>query len=102
LTVIKIRDIERALLSKGFKRVDSNHKFYFFYINGIKTSVRTKISHGTDEYGNHLLGMMKDQLYLSKSELEEFVECSLSGEKYKELLIERKILDYPKYFRDIK
>jgi hypothetical protein len=95
LTVIKTRDIERALLSKGFQRVDSDHKYYFFYVNGKKTLVRTKISHGTDEYGDHLLGLIKDQLHLGKRELEEFVECSLSGEKYKELLIERKIVVYP-------
>lgn len=95
MTVIKTRDIERALLSKGFQRVDSDHKYYFLYVNGKKTSVRTKISHGTDEYGDRLLGLMKDQLHLGKRELEEFVECSLSGEKYKELLIEKRIVVYP-------
>lgn len=95
MTAIKTRDIERALLSKGFQRVDSNHKYYFFYVNGKKTSVRTKISHGTDEYGDNLLGFMKNQLHLDKIELEEFIECSLSGEKYKDLLIERKIVVYP-------
>ncbi len=95
MTVIKVRDIEKALLSKGFQRVDSDHKYYFLYVNGKKTSVRTKISHGTDEYGDRLLGFMKDQLHLGKRELEEFFECSLSGDKYKELLIGKGIVVYP-------
>lgn len=76
MTVIKTRDIEKTLLSKGFQRVDSDHKFYFLYVNGKKTSVRTKISHGTDEYGDHLLGLMKDQLHLGKRELKEFLNAA--------------------------
>jgi len=86
LPTFKTSKITKALLSKGFKEIDSNHKFFFLYYNGKKTAIRTKISHGKKEYGDSLLNFMKKELYLDKGELEGLINCSLSGSGYIEIL----------------
>lgn len=92
MTVFRTRDIESALTSKGFKQANSDHKYYFFYVDGKKTSIRTKISHGASEYGDVLLGLMKKQLHLEKKELEELINCTLGEKEYRELLAKKNVL----------
>jgi len=90
MTTYKVKDICSALKKKGFsENRKSHHVYYIFYDNGKKTEVYTFISHGESEYGDMLLSKVKRQLGLQKAELGELIECPMSREQYRDLLIER-------------
>lgn len=61
----KTKEIETALLKKGFK-VDRkrHHKYYTFSPHGEKSKIITFTSHGNVEYGGKLLSKMRRQLFL--------------------------------------
>lgn len=89
------RDIESSLQSKGFKKVNSSHKIYYFYHNGKKTSIRTKLSHGSSykAYPDKLLDLVKKQLHLdTMRQLKDFCYCPLSEADYIRLLTSKKKL----------
>jgi len=88
----KTADIRGALERKGFEAANRDHVFLFLFVDGRKTQVRTKISHGTKEYGDGLLSLMAKQLHLNMSELGELLDCPLSRESYVSLLMERGVL----------
>jgi hypothetical protein len=81
--------MRKALEAKGFRPFETHHTFYILYVDGKKTSIRTMISHGISEYGDALLGHVRRQLGLTSKELQDLVECPLSGESYVALLKER-------------
>ena len=89
----KSRDIDNQLKRKGFKKEERDHAFYFLYYKNKKTSVYTKISHGISEYGNHLLNQMAQQLSLTATELNRFLDCPLTYENLINILIEKKRID---------
>ena len=80
--------IVSSLKSKGFKPSEGDHTFYTLFVDGKKTSVFTKISHGSKykEYGDPLLDLVKKQMGLTKEELREFIECTLEEKTYIEKL----------------
>jgi hypothetical protein len=84
----KTRDIENALLDKGFRVDDTHHSVFWLYIHGKKTSIHTRISHGKEEYGDRLLGKMAVQLKLRRKQLDSLIDCPLDGEGYVELLVD--------------
>ena len=92
---IKTRKIDSALKEKGFifsKKRD--HTFYFLVVNGKKTRIRTKLSHGSKECGDQLLSVMRKQLGLDDVvELKDLIYCPMSEDQYVELLIERKKIE---------
>lgn len=89
MTVIKTREIRANLLSKGFQIEESHHEFLWFYFNGKRTHIKTRLSHGKDEYGPKLISLMKKQVKLnSKKEVEDLLKCPMSEEKYIEILME--------------
>lgn len=88
----KNKEIAKILEKKGFKKIEGDHSFYFFFVEGKKTSVRTKISHGRVEYGRELLSQMAKQLNLTNSELQLLFDCPLTQEKYTALLIGKNIV----------
>jgi predicted RNA binding protein YcfA (HicA-like mRNA interferase family) len=88
-------DIEAALESKGFQRIDRSHKYFHHKIDGKETGIVTFTSHGSSykTYGDNLLGKMKKQLkFNSVEELAKFVACKITGDGYNELLISRRLL----------
>lgn len=89
------KDIESGLQRKGFRRANGPHKMYYFYHNGKKTSIRTKISHGSDYkvYSDNLLNLVKKQLHLdTNKQLKDFFYCPLSETDYIQLLTAKDIL----------
>ena len=84
----KTRDIRSALLGKGFRESETHHEMYWFYAGERKTSVRTRISHGCNEYGDSLLSQMATQLKLRRRDLDDLIACPLSGEEYLERLLQ--------------
>lgn len=81
----KTKDIGAALIKKGFQVRQSKHTIYILYVNQKKTRIFTFISHGISEYGDIPLSKMKKQLYLSREEFENLIECPLSEEKLVEI-----------------
>ena len=78
--------IRAALGDKGFRRVEKHHEMWWYYVGERKTSVRTRISHGANEYGDALLGQMARQLRLGKAELVDLIDCPMTREAYLEVL----------------
>ena len=76
------RDIERALLRKGFRARDSHHRQFMLFENDAPLPVFTYLSHDGKEYGDNLLALVARQMHLSKRELLEFIDCRMSGSSY--------------------
>ena len=94
LTVIKTREIRANLLSKGFQVEESHHEFLWFYFNGKRTRIKTRLSHGKKEYSPGLISAMKKQLILkSQKEIEDLLNCPMSEEQYIEILLKCGELD---------
>ncbi len=82
----KTKKMKAVLKRKGFVDHEGDHTFFTLHVDGKKTSIRTKISHGCGEYGTPLLDQMAKELALSNKELGQFLDCPLSAEKYVDLL----------------
>lgn len=78
----KAKDIEKALNKKGFvprpEKGDHHKHFYFRDENGGVTAIYTYLSHGTKEYGDHLLQQMAKQLQVNKKQLLDIINCPLN------------------------
>jgi hypothetical protein len=95
MTTFKAMDIEQALTKKGFSLDTSHHKMFWYYSAGKKTSIRTRVSHGIDEYGDSLIGQMARQVGLTKAQLSSFITCTLSAEQYQAILVTSKKITLP-------
>ncbi len=84
------KDVESALLKKGFQRDYGDHVWFIYYTQeGKKTTIRTKTSHGkTKDLGDSLLKAMSRQVRVSKSDFLELLDCPLSQGAYEKLLSE--------------
>lgn len=88
----KVKDIQKVLLKKGFKVYPKkeHHEFYYLTINDVKYPVYTYFSHGKNEYGKNLMGEIKKQLkFPSTEKAEDFFDCPMSAEQYKDMLREQ-------------
>ena len=82
MSTISSKNIESALLSKGFRRDNTHHEYLWLYVDGKKTTVKTWLSHGIREYGDDLLAQVKKQLGISKNQLIALVHCPLGHADY--------------------
>ncbi len=91
---IKARKIDSALTRKGFvTNKKKHHIFYFLYVNGKKTQIRTKLSHSSKEYNDNLLSAICKQLkFNNKKELEGFINCAISKDEYVRMLMDKSII----------
>jgi hypothetical protein len=85
----KKRDFDKAATKKGFiEDKKRDHIFYYFTDKDGKryTPIHTKISHGgSGDISDELLSKMYKQMNLeSKSDLQHYIDCSLSEDKYRE------------------
>ena len=87
---MKQTDLRSALPKKGFSQRQSHHKFFHYEtLDGQTTSIFTKLSHGArGQLSSDLVADIARQLKVSKRELEEFVDCSLSQADYERKLRE--------------
>jgi hypothetical protein len=79
------KDFEGALNRKGFfldRRTDD--KIYYFYYQGLKTHIHTKVSMGkSEDLRDKLLGNIKRQMnFDSTAQLLQFIDCSLDEGAY--------------------
>jgi len=88
------RKIIRALSKKGFIVIEKKRHLFLIFVDakGHQTDIRTFISRGSSykDYSLPLLKAVKDELKLKTlQELEDFLNCPLSEEDYRALLISR-------------
>ena len=84
------RVVQAALLKKGFRVSQGDHRWYILYVEGRKRRVKTFISHGsTHSIDSYLHGCMSKQMHLTMSEFSHFVECPLTADQYAGLMRER-------------
>jgi hypothetical protein len=75
-------------MTKGFDEVTTTPDYRYWYIHeGKKTSIGTLLSKGQREYGDRLLGLMARQMRIARADLDEFVQCSLTADGYRDLLL---------------
>lgn len=92
MAVVKVRVLHQALVTKGFEEQDNDHKRYFLLVGGRRTAINTKVSHGEREIGDKLAGLMARQLFLSRREFDQLIDCTLGYEAYLTLLRARQRL----------
>jgi len=89
------RDVERALLKKGFFERPGDHmRLVYIRLSGATTELKTMTSRSPKvrTLDDGLLSLMARQLTLSRSELERFLDCSMSREEYEALMVSRGVL----------
>jgi predicted HD phosphohydrolase len=83
----------KALLAKGFVEDTTHHHMYWYCLDGKKTSVRTRTSHGEKQFDDSLLSMRRKQLgNLSKEQMIDFIECPFTAEQLRQHLLEKEIV----------
>jgi hypothetical protein len=82
-------DVSAALLRKGFSDRNGDHRFFCLMVDGLKTQVTTKISHGGKEIADNMLGVMARQAHLTGREFRDLIDCPLSEDEYLALLRDR-------------
>ncbi len=90
------RDIESALVSKGFVKENKHHKYFYHEYKGKRTGVYTYTSHGASykSYNKTLLSFIKKQLKLdTNQQLSRLIECPMTQEEYNDFLIENGYID---------
>lgn len=85
----------KNLKSKGFEPYDgksNDHHWLEFWNNGKMTTLRTKLSHGSNNDLNDFhIGAMAKQTKMSKKFFMEFAKCKKSQQEYVEHLEEQGI-----------
>ena len=87
MAVYSTRDFIGALLRKGFRQDQTHRRMFWFYVDGKKTSVRARTSHGELEFGESMLGVRGKQIGLTKRQALDFIRCPLGKAELQELLI---------------
>jgi len=87
---MKTRNIGKSLKKKGFEEFSKgkDHKYFYFMKDSKRTSIFTKMSHSHDEISDKLQKAMSSQMKLSIPQFKTFVECTMTGEKYRKHLEE--------------
>jgi hypothetical protein len=82
--------VRNALLKKGFVvEEDGSHQKLRLWVDGSQTKIYTFHSHGAKECNDYILGSMARHLKLSRAQLDDFIDCAMSGEAYVGMLRER-------------
>ncbi|GHT13312.1 hypothetical protein FACS1894170_09160 [Planctomycetales bacterium] len=91
----KKKDVESALIRKGFVCIDDgDHRFFHFPI-GNRKILHTKTSRGTktNDLGDDLISLMSRQCHLTKGQFLELVDCPMSKEQYEKILCAKEPID---------
>ncbi len=79
--------VAASLEKKGFRSENSKDIHYRLYVDGKKTIVYTKISHGEKEIHDGLLGTMARQVKLTRKQFNALIDCPLNLDDYVKILI---------------
>lgn len=86
------RKIHASLLKKGFVEDETHHHMFWLMVDGKRSRVRTRYSHGERECNDWVQGQMAKQLCLSRKEFEDLIDCPLKKETFLNLLREREVI----------
>lgn len=91
------KDVEAALLKKGFRLQEGDHHYYEYYTpDGESTGIFTKTSHSGKEIYDGLLSEMSRQCrFIKKKDFLHLIDCPMSRMEYYEYLINTGALDVP-------
>jgi hypothetical protein len=92
--IISKDKFRKALRSLGFIENRSRDHIYLEYYYQNKKVIETKVSHGGDkDINKRLLGyILRDQIYLTKQELEKAINGEFSVEDYRIILAKKGII----------
>lgn len=86
MATIERRRLRQALLEKGFKEDTwrKGHRYYRLWDGDKKTHVVMQISEGkaNRNLADNNVSLTYKQMHLTKAQLFEFVECTMSGPDY--------------------
>jgi hypothetical protein len=85
---LKAREVRGALTKKGFTPAEKHHHYYYFYHEGLMTGIRTSCSHNDPEISDPNCGKMARQMKLTRSQLNQFVDCKIEYKDYVKILTE--------------
>lgn len=80
--VFKSEKVKNSLSKKGFVWEPGDHNFYVLHVDGVRTHIRTKVSHCGRDINDYLIDKMKKQVCLSKNDFLDLINCPLSKEQY--------------------
>ncbi len=81
-SVLSQNEVETGLGRKGFKRSNTDHRYYILYVNE-RREAATFLSHGKNQdIGAPLLSAMAKELGITTNEFIDLVKCPLSAEEY--------------------
>lgn len=89
---VKRREVESALCKKGFRKSNGDHRHFIYYTcNNKKTSVWTKISHGSShrDLSQDILHRMAHQCQLPYRDFKKLINCPMSRQEYEEFLVQQ-------------
>lgn len=93
MSTLNIKKINSRLQAKGFEKEEKDHHFFYYTYNGERTKIYTKTSFGSKkEIGDSLISKMATQVHLKKEEFMRLIECTLSKEDYRDLLLEKGLI----------
>jgi hypothetical protein len=86
------KDVEKGLLSKGFRQSNKGHRYFAYWSrDGKKSQSKTKTSHSPKEksLGAARIGQMAKQCGLNAGEFMDLIECPMDRDSYEGLLKQR-------------
>jgi hypothetical protein len=86
MVTFKAREVLNGLERKGFQKSERDHTFLILFVNGKKTSIYTKVSHGSNEIDDYLIHKMSLQVRLDKKQFIDLINCPFTYEEYLEEL----------------
>jgi hypothetical protein len=84
------RTVRSSLLKKGFiEKEFSSHRKLLLDAGGANANISTYYSHGARECSDYVLRQMAKHPCLTRAQLDDLVDCQMSGGEYVEMLSER-------------
>ena len=87
---LKRNEIDSALTTKGFDKINKkkDHYYYYLKVDGMDVGIYTKISRGSKarEIGEPLISIMAKQLRINKRQFINLVDCTVDYGAYLDIL----------------
>ncbi len=86
------REIKSSLIRKGFEEDNTHHHYFWLMVDGKRTRVRTRYSHGAKECDGWIQKRMAEQLGLEPKEFEDLINCPLQHKTLVDILERRGVI----------
>lgn len=92
MTVFNAKEVEKALKRVGFEMEPGDHNYFRLYINGKRTSIRTKTSHNRQDIGDALIEKMRKQVHLTKKQFIDLINNNMTKDEYVAILKQNQLI----------